>query len=76
VHPHAPAALFPAKDPRYSLDKRLDSLQNRSGHCGEEKNLLRLRKSNFGGPANNINFFCISNLLRFSPKDHESKYSN
>jgi hypothetical protein len=35
VQLHAPAAL----PPRYPLDRRLSGYQNRSGRCGEEKNL-------------------------------------
>jgi hypothetical protein len=36
---HAPATLPPAKESRYSLDRRTGWPQNRSGRCGEEKNL-------------------------------------
>jgi hypothetical protein len=33
--------LYPqGKSARYPLDKRLSGPQSRSGHCGEEKNLL------------------------------------
>jgi hypothetical protein len=39
---HAPAALHPAKEPQYPLDKRLDVLQSRSAHCGVNKNILHL----------------------------------
>jgi hypothetical protein len=34
---HAPAALPPGKEPRFSLDRRLGGPQNRSGRLGEEK---------------------------------------
>jgi hypothetical protein len=36
---HAPAALPPGKEPRYPLDRRPGGPHNRSGRCGEEKNL-------------------------------------
>jgi len=35
---HSPAALPPGKRPWYPLDRRLGSLQSRSGHGSEEKN--------------------------------------
>jgi hypothetical protein len=35
---HAPAALLPAKQPRYPLDRKLRGPQNRSGRGGIEKN--------------------------------------
>jgi hypothetical protein len=35
---HAPAALFPGKEPWYPLDRRLGGSQSRSGRGGEEKN--------------------------------------
>jgi hypothetical protein len=34
---HAPAALPPAKEPRYRPDRRLGEPQNQSGWGGEEK---------------------------------------
>jgi hypothetical protein len=40
---HAPAALPPGKDPRYTLDRRLGGPQSRSGCCGEEKHLAPAR---------------------------------
>jgi hypothetical protein len=66
VHLHAPAALLPGKEPRYPLDRRLDGLQNRSGHGGGEKNLLPLRKSKFGGPASNIIFLYFESTWIFT----------
>jgi hypothetical protein len=38
----ASAALPPRKDQRYTLDRRLDGLQNCSGGCEKEVNLLAL----------------------------------
>jgi len=35
---HTSAALFPGKQPRYPLDRRLGGPQSRSGRGGEEKN--------------------------------------
>jgi hypothetical protein len=35
---HAPATLYPGKDPRYPLDRKLGGPQSRSGRGGEEKN--------------------------------------
>jgi hypothetical protein len=35
---HAPAALPPGKQPRYTLDRKLGGPQGRSGSGGEEKN--------------------------------------
>jgi hypothetical protein len=40
---HAPAALYPEKETRYPLDRRLDGPQSRSGRDGEEKNSQPLR---------------------------------
>ena len=37
---HAPAALLPRQELRYSLDGSVDCPQNRSGRFGEEKNSL------------------------------------
>jgi hypothetical protein len=34
---HAPAALPPGKLPKYSLNRKLDGPQIRSGRCGEEE---------------------------------------
>jgi hypothetical protein len=48
---HAPVALPPVKDARYTLDTRLGGPQSRSGRCGVEENLLPLRELNPGHPA-------------------------
>jgi hypothetical protein len=39
---HALAALLPEKEPKCPLDRWLGGPQNRSGRCGEEKNLILL----------------------------------
>jgi hypothetical protein len=44
-----PAVLTPMKEPRYSLDRRLDGRQNLSGHCREEKKFMPMLGS--GNPA-------------------------
>jgi hypothetical protein len=43
---HATAVLPQQNSPWYSLDRRLDEPQNRSGRGGEEKNSQPLRESN------------------------------
>jgi hypothetical protein len=43
-----PAALSPAKELRYPLDRRLGGPQSRSARCGEEKNLLPCQELNPG----------------------------
>jgi hypothetical protein len=48
---HTPDALLPGKSPRYPLDGRLGWPQNRSGHCGTDKNLLHLLETNPGRPV-------------------------
>jgi hypothetical protein len=39
---HVPVALIPGKDIGYPLDRRLGGLQDRSGRCGEKKNIAVL----------------------------------
>ena len=40
---HAPPFLFPVKNPRYSLNRKLCGPQNQDGRLREEKHLLPLQ---------------------------------
>jgi hypothetical protein len=42
VELHLPAALPTGKEPPVLIERRLGGAQSQSGHCGKEKNLLRL----------------------------------
>jgi hypothetical protein len=62
---HAPAALPPRKDPKYSLDRRLGGLQRRSGRGGEEKIPSPCWESKPGSPARKI----VTVLNKLPPLD-------
>jgi hypothetical protein len=59
---HATATLHPRKETRYLLDRRLDGLQNRSGHGGEEKNSLPGLEPSIIQPVAQL---CTTELSRF-----------
>jgi hypothetical protein len=61
---HAPAALFPAKEPRYPLHKSTNGLQILSGLNGEEENLTLpgLEIRSFGLPSRSHSLY----RLRYS----------
>jgi hypothetical protein len=48
---HAPDAIFPGKEPRFQLDRRLGGPQGRSARGGDEKNPNLCRESNPGRSA-------------------------
>jgi hypothetical protein len=48
---HVPAALFLEKEPRAPFNGGLGWPQSGYGHCGVEKNLLRIEPQFFGHPA-------------------------
>jgi hypothetical protein len=61
---HALDALPRGKNPLYPLYRRLEGPQNRSGLCGEDKNLHR-RESNLGCPPGSPSLY---RLLFFADK--------
>jgi hypothetical protein len=56
---HATVALPPGWSPRYPLDRKLFRAQNRSGRCGEEKNLA-LPVIESGRPARSPSLYRLS----------------
>jgi len=51
---HAPAALHPENNSRYSLNRRMVGLQSRSGYGDEERNPCPYLESNPGRPGRSL----------------------